>query len=172
MHQGSGGTQALLTRHRQVATCAAEDLGPFNGAKAPRYFLLHFEHVNVLLTLAVGKRYLWIVEKAQHIRFVCDQPLQQVAGLRAFEPSTLALALAFIQWRTRFFRFRQTVPVRIASPLHLVWWQTATGVNDAVGHGAQQGLYPLRSGLLILPQARWRARKWCSLQRVCKHEQR
>jgi len=111
---------------------------------------VHFEHADVPLTLVVGKRHLWTVEEAQHIRFVGDQPLQQVARSRAFEPPALALALAFIRWRTRFFSFRQTVSVHFASALRLVRWQAAAGVNDAVGHVAQQGLHPLRPSLLIL----------------------
>ncbi len=93
MHQGFRGRHVLLTSCRQITAHATEDLGSFKGSKTTRYFLLYFEHTDVSLTLVVGKRYLWTVEEAQHIRFVGDQPFQQVAGPRAFEPPALALAL-------------------------------------------------------------------------------
>jgi hypothetical protein len=93
----------LLATGRQITADSTEYFGPLNGSKAAGYLLLNLGHPNIVFAQIIRKRDLFIFHESEDIILKISQPLQQIAGLRFFDPASFAFFLG--PDRPRAFNF-------------------------------------------------------------------
>lgn len=76
--------KALLTQRRKIATNAAKRGKPLLGAKTAGDFLLDLEHAQIAFCLIVAERHGEIDQERQHLPFVLQKPIQQIARRMLF----------------------------------------------------------------------------------------
>lgn len=70
---GVDDVQALFASGREVAADHAEGLGSGFAAEAARYFLLHFNHAQIVLGLVVVEGQADLAQEAEHFVFLVTQ---------------------------------------------------------------------------------------------------
>ena len=86
---------SLLSHGRDVASNAAERLGPLLTAESPGYFLFYLHHTDVAFGLIVIKRDLKVPHKPQYGRFVAMQVQQQITHFALFNGAALRTRFTF-----------------------------------------------------------------------------
>ena len=74
------GLYSVLFASRQVASDSAKNPGAFKTPKASRDLLLDFRHADIVLTLIIGERYLFVSHESKCFGFEIPKTLEQVSG--------------------------------------------------------------------------------------------